>query len=392
MRSLFNPFIKVFSSLGLSVTLLILLSLLTWLGTLEQVDHGLFEVQKKYFESFFLVHEFGDPDVEGFHFKLPLPGANLVLCLLFVNLVVGGMIRMRRGASTAGILVVHVGIALLLVAGLVKMYFSEDGHVTLFEGQTADHFESYYRWEVVVTEELEDGSLREHLIPQEFFQAATGSERARVTSEALPFDLELNHFIKNSRPLPKGPMFEVEVPVLDGVFLDETPLAVEAEQNVAGLYFAAIGAGERTEGLLWGLERAPMTLEADGKRWGIGLRHEQYPMPFTLKLDEFTKVDHPRSTMPKWFSSDVTVIEGEAKRPIEISMNEPLRDRGLVLYQASWGPSNAAPGDPLFSTFSVVRNPADQYPLYACIVIAIGLLLHFTRKLLRFIRAEARTA
>ena len=42
-------------------------------------------------------------------------------------------------------------------------------------------------------------------------------------------------------------------------------------------------------------------------------------------------------------------------------MNEPLRDGGLVLYQASWGPvGRAGPATPLFSTFAVVRNPADQ--------------------------------
>jgi hypothetical protein len=46
----------------------------------------------------------------------------------------------------------------------------------------------------------------------------------------------------------------------------------------------------------------------------------------------------------------------------------------------------------LFSTFAVVRNPADQFPLYACIVIATGLVLHFTRKLLRHIRLEAAKA
>jgi hypothetical protein len=37
-----------------------------------------------------------------------------------------------------------------------------------------------------------------------------------------------------------------------------------------------------------------------------------------------------------------------------------------------------------------VRNPADQYPLYACIVIATGMILHFGRKLTRYIRVEAK--
>ena len=109
--------VKVLSSFGLSCVLLLLLGLLTWLGTLEQVDHGLFEVQKRYFESFFLLHPVGP-------LQIPLPGANLVLSLLFVNLMVGGVLRMRRGTATVGILITHLGIALLLVAGFVKMYYS----------------------------------------------------------------------------------------------------------------------------------------------------------------------------------------------------------------------------------------------------------------------------
>ena len=45
-----------------------------------------------------------------------------------------------------------------------------------------------------------------------------------------------------------------------------------------------------------------------------------------------------------------------------------------------------------FSTLSVVRNPADQYPLYSCIIIAAGLILHFARKLTRYVRVEAKTS
>lgn len=63
-----------------------------------------------------------------------------------------------------------------------------------------------------------------------------------------------------------------------------------------------------------------------------------------------------------------------------------------MLYQASWGPSNAAPGQRLFSTFAVVRNPADHWPLVACLVIAVGFLFHFVRKLWRYIRSEVRVA
>jgi len=71
-------------------------------------------------------------------------------------------------------------------------------------------------------------------------------------------------------------------------------------------------------------------------------------------------------------------------------MNEPFRHRGYTFYQSGWGPPNAAPGTPLFSTFSVVRNPSDRVPLIACLVIAAGMLLHFGRKLVLHVRSQAR--
>lgn len=385
MSNVFAGIVKVLSSLWLSVTLLIFLAILTWLGTLEQVHTGLYEVQRKYFDSLFLVHQAGSVPI-------PLPGARLVMAVLFVNLIVGGLIKLRRGWATAGVLVTHVGIVFLLVAGMVKAYYAQEGHVTLFEGEQANTYESYLRWEVALSEDLGQGRVREFVAPEEAFLDATGATPASFVRPGLPFEVQLSRFQKNCRVLPKGPMFEAPTPVIDGVFLQPQPVSTQAEQNTAGLYATLIEkqGGARHEGLLWGREAQPWTVEVGGKRWAIELRRERYPMPFTLGLKDFIKEDHPRMDMPKAFSSDVVVTEGASTRPVRISMNEPLRSAGLVVYQSSWGPADAPPGTPLFSTLAVVSNPADQFPLYACIVIALGLSMHFSRKLFRHIRSEAR--
>ena len=70
-------------------------------------------------------------------------------------------------------------------------------------------------------------------------------------------------------------------------------------------------------------------------------------------------------------------------------MNEPLPHEGYTLYQSGWQPPD--PGDTRYmSTFAVVRNPADNIPLYACIVITFGLLLHFGMKLVAMILRQSR--
>ncbi|MEE8467323.1 MAG: hypothetical protein V3T22_02650, partial [Planctomycetota bacterium] len=51
--------VNFLSSFGLACFLLADLFLLTLFGTLEQVDRGLYAVQKEYFESLIVVHRMG---------------------------------------------------------------------------------------------------------------------------------------------------------------------------------------------------------------------------------------------------------------------------------------------------------------------------------------------
>jgi hypothetical protein len=67
-----------------------------------------------------------------------------------------------------------------------------------------------------------------------------------------------------------------------------------------------------------------------------------------------------------------------------------LRYRGYAFYQASWGPADAGPHDRLFSTLAVVKNPADKMPLYASCIICFGLFVHFSVKLLAYLKAQHR--
>ena len=112
--------------------------------------------------------------------------------------------------------------------------------------------------------------------------------------------------------------------------------------------------------------------------------HVRYPMPFSIRLTDFAG-RHPGLSMAKSFESDVVKVENGTEQKVLIKMNEPLRHEGLVLFQSSF---NQQPGEREVSIFSVVHNPSDFWPLYACIVIGVGLLITFLPKLLKFVRAE----
>lgn len=384
---LVRTLIRAFGSYALSASLLFLMFVVTLLGTLAQEHMGLYRAQATYFDSWF----FEAVEIDG-PLGIYMPGGMTLMVTLAANLFIGGMLRVRWTKARLGVLVTHVGIAILLVAGYVKQVWAHEGSLALYEGESSDEFQSYHDWEILI-EERQGPGARHFTIHQRNFTDARPGRSAHLAHAELPFELEVERFLPNTRALPKGPMFDVDVPVVDGYFLQERPLDKEHERNVAGVYVSVTAAGsEPAHGILWGRERAPMTVEAGGRRFGITLRRQRFPLPFGIRLDEFTHEFHPGTTMAREYMSDVTVFDGPVPQKVKIRMNEPLRREGLVAFQSSYGPEDARPGERMYSVFAIVRNPSDQWPLYACIVIAIGMLMHFGRKLFRHVRSEVRTA
>ncbi len=380
MKDIGRKIFQILASYGFAVVILFFLLLLTLFGTLEQVNVGLFEAQKKYFESVFLVHYLFDV------IPIPLPGVYLLLSLLFVNLSCGAIIRARKDWKHPGMLIAHCGILFMLVAGYVTYHYSISGHMTLFENERASTFQSYYDWEIAIAKV---GGDQEWIIEGERFQKLDPEESATFNAQGLPFTLTLNGFERNSMPQRVGPMVDDQV---DGFTLFPMEMDKEAERNVAGAYVTVAAAdGQTQKGLLWGMQQDPWKAKVGDEEYLIDLRHKRYPVPFTIALQKFTRELHPGTSMAASFASDVTQIDSDgSSRNVHIRMNEPLRDRGYTFFQASWGPADAGPNDPLFSTFAVVNNPADQWPLYSCYVISLGLLIHFGQKMLTYIKRENR--
>lgn len=376
-----------FASYGLACVLLFLLLLLTFFGTLEQVDSGLYEVQKKYFESWFLVH---DTTIGPVTFPLPLVGAYPLMGLLFVNLVCGAIIRAPKNWRRPGMLIAHGGIILLVLAAYVTATASYSGHMTLFEGESDSFFDDYYYWETAITELDKPEGARTFRVTHEQLAGFKEGETRVFDHAELPFKLEISGWIPNANPRQQAPMLQEQG--IDGVVLQAMPLEKEAERNIAGAVAKVVPADGSApqEAHLWGFAAGPWIVTAGGQKYGISLRHTRYPVPFKITLDKFYRDLHPRTTMASNFESEVTMEENGVARKVHIRMNEPLRHEGYTFFQASWGPENARPGEPLFSTFAVVNNPADQWPKYACYIIGIGMLIHFAQKLAGYIRTQNR--
>ena len=422
MGAFLKKAVKFLGSFQLAFVLLVLLGVLTLLGTLAQVDMSLYDVQVKYFESPVLVHMVGPVPV-------PLPGGYLLLSIFFVNIVIGGLIRIRKGKSTVGILIAHVGIVFLLFGSFIEHQMSSKGSLTLWapetyqdtngngrhdpgepfsdsngngvfdDGEVGSEYRSANEWEVAVTEFQPDGSGVEYVIPQKHFVHLADGESTRYQQAGLPFDVVLSGFARNGRPRPVSASEARDGIGIDGfVLLALDPVGAGEDHNWPGIIASLQpkGGGETQSAIICkGIQREagimPWPVMVGDRRFEVELRNQKWDMPFSIRLNKFVHVRHAGISMPKEFSSYVTKIQDGQVRDVHITMNAPLRHQGVTIYQSGWGPPNAmGPRARFYSTFSVVENPSDRVPMWACIVIAIGLLWHFLRRLVLHLKAEAR--
>ncbi|MEZ5990554.1 MAG: cytochrome c biogenesis protein ResB [Planctomycetota bacterium] len=389
------------SSFKLAVSILVLMLLLTWFGTLQQVHESLYDVQHRYFDSWFVVHYLR---IDGLDFQpgVPLPGGMLLMSLLFLNLVVGGIIRMRRWTSQPGVLVTHLGIGFLLLSGFVKYNWADEGSVVIFEGDRQAAYQAHHYWELAVSTPDPGGKARVWSIPWDDLRDLGPDDRRMFRHAALPFTLEVYGFRQNCVARPVGPMAHgVSSLVVDGFTLAPRERDKErAERNRPGCFLRVLpqSAGSKSvETVLWDAgnpsdrydRTLPFTTTVEGRRYDIVLRKETRPLPFELELAEFRHVRHPRSSVARAYESDVVArADGVDPQKVTISMNRPLRRDGLVVYQSGFFPDSAEYRGPMASIFSVASNPADQWPKWACYVIAIGMLWHFGAKLMAWTRKE----
>ena len=361
-----KSFIRCMASLRLTVISLLVLFVLTAWGTLYQAEHGLFQAQLRFYQSWFFL-------AGGF---VPFPGAQLVMSVLFVNLVAAMAPHLFLRPVRWGILTTHLGLLLMLVAGAVTYYLGEASRLTLFEGDSSNVATTDHAWELAVWP-LSAGGQRD--------VAALDLERLRE-GRARPcpaggFSVMAEEIHANCQP-QVGP---------DGMTMSGLigmPARNEPEDNRPGLVLVVQQEGAEAGRLvLWGGRPMTTELTVAGQVYEFAVRPRHLPLPFAVQLLDFRKELHPGSYMAKSFSSQVRVSGGPGPdRKVLISMNRPLRLQGFTFYQSSY---LTAPDGREASTFAVVKNHGRLMPYIATGVTVGGLALHFLGQLvLRMQRAR----
>lgn len=394
-RSLPGKVFDLLSGFGLATVTLVLLGLLTLFATLEQVEQGLYPTINKYFstdwKSIIILPDFEFLRINDKLVPIPVPGGYWLCAILLVNLILGGMIRIRKGWQHYGNLISHFGIIFLLVGAGVTFHYSERGNMAVNEGESSNVAVDYLEYVVEVSEIKAGKQDKIHVIRGKDIANLEGEKLRKFRFPELPFDLELTAYMNDCVPVSsteRAP--DQNQYIADGYFLMEKPKlakAEPAETYTAGCYARILphGGAKSAPFILAGASFQPFTYRLGERVFTVDMHKRLWVMPFTVKLDEFTAAFHPGTMMASKFVSKVTRSENGGDAKATIQMNEPMRYEGLTFFQASYGPPGAGPGQKMYSVFEVVKNPADQWPKYSLIIVAIGMAVTFLIKLASFI-------
>ena len=360
--------IRSLSSVKIAVVCLFLLYVLTFVGTIAQTYSGLYLAQQRYFESFvFFIFNF-----------IPFPGGQTVMWILFLNLVCVALTRFVYQWQRIGITIIHSGLVLFLLSAYVTLHQAQESHLTLKEGQASNVSTAYHEWEIAVWEsDAPNQSLKtEHDVT--VIDADRLKSEQEIKFEDLGFKMRVKEYYSNCEAYSQpGRVKEDNVQNASGITrLEAAMLNKEPEKNNPGGVFTVETSDNKSfDVLLYGLDRNPLSIQIGAKKYDLSLRLKHYLFPFTLKLKQFKKEEHPGTETPRSFQSLVEIEIDRAHREKLISMNDPLRYKDFTFYQAAFSVEKT--GDQA-STLAVVKNKGRLMPYISTLVTFLGLVTHFS--------------
>ncbi len=414
-----NPlkqWLQPLASLRLTVVLLGMSIFLVFVGTLAQIDGGIWTIVSQYFRSWFVLVPLklfsqlgqiflGLPETWSLPGYLPFPGGWTLGAMLMLNLVAAHAVRFRMTWKRSGVMILHAGLIILMLAEFVTGLFQIEAKMTIGTNETVNFVENSRKVELAIIDRSNPGEDVEYTIPEAMLRSGKP-----IRSSELPFDVDVVEYMTNSDLIKAGKdasgaetmtskvgiAFQIvkigEASGVDTSAHEDAPtirvqLKRKGTDEVIATKTASVWGSPNFTRRLPIYQFPPIDFQVDGKPWRIELRGQREYLPFSLKLNEFRFDRYPGTNTPRNYSSTVTLNDPRtsAKRDVLIRMNEPLAYEGATYYQSGFTPDEKG------TVLQVTRNPGVWLPYISCSMIVLGMLLHFGQLLIQFLGRRVPT-
>jgi ABC-type transport system involved in cytochrome c biogenesis permease subunit len=301
-------------------------------------------------------------------------------------------------AKRGGVVLLHGGIALLMLSELYTAQRAVEAQMRIGEGETATYAEDMRSSELAITDYSDPKLDRVTIVPKSLVAEAYEAGKPIDVPE-LPFTIRVDTFMPNStlrRLQPgeaatstagEGPLWTLEERPLS------TGVAKEQAFDVPGAYVELLSKkdnGSHGVFLLSPFMRNGEPVSEGDAAYGVALRFKRVLKPYTITLEKFKHDVYQGTQTAKNFESVVRfrVPDRNIDQTLSTSMNNPIRYEGDTLYQADWDRETERG-----TVLQVVTNAGWMIPYTACMVVLMGMLVHFGQMIVRFVmrrEGEAR--
>lgn len=382
MKKQLTLWINRLGSLRFTVLLLFLSIVLVFVGTLAQVDQSIWTVVRDYFRTpvawiklqIFFPRNLQIPG------EFPFPGGWTLGLLLTINLLIAFTQKLGRKPYKIGLILIHVGILLLLIGEGVTGLYAEEGNMTISEKSWSNFTEDNRYVELAIIDKSDAEFDSVSVVPQKLLR-----RKRPVNDPGLPFTVIPQKFMSNS---------QLEREMVDGkqgwkaIPAREVGGAQSSSQiDMPSIHAKLVHEGKELGSFLfstWFTTAQKITV--GDTTYEVQLRFVRKYRPYKIHLEDFRFDRYEGTDIPKNFSSDVRVDDPEQQvdRKVHIWMNHPLRYRGETFYQASFKPDESG------TVLQVVKNPGWLIPYLSCLLVTLGLLIHFIEHLARSLRRRRK--
>ncbi|MGB7769181.1 MAG: cytochrome c biogenesis protein ResB [Verrucomicrobiia bacterium] len=376
---LLEPLVKFFTSLRLTVVLLVLSLVLVFTGTLGEVHLGLYKAQTEFFRSFFVYWQPAGADWE-----IPVfPGGYFLGMALLLNLIAAHTSRFKLTRKKIGLWTIHAGLILLIIGQLATDMFAVESQMHLRSGQMKNYSQSDRVDELAVTDTTDKKLETVVAIPEGLL-----ARQGEIHNAQLPFIVRVKQFYANSLLATNAAAGFGHVNADNGfgasLWWKPVPreTAMDRRDTPSALVEIVTPDGPLGTWLVSDWLEQPQTFTANGHTFQLQLRPERFYLPFSLRLLQFHHDVYEGTDIPKNFSSQLLLNRPDTgeRRKVLIYMNNPLRYDGRTFYQASFDTDNQG------TVLQVVKNPGWLTPYLACVLIATGMVVQFLSHLIPFLR------
>lgn len=298
-----------------------------------------------------------------------------------------------------GIVLVHLGIAMLMVNELYVTLTNVEQRMAIAEGETVSHAVDIRSTELIVADTADRSAVQLTTLP-----ASLWKNGQAVSDEQLPFRIRCLRFEANTEITPVGSSQNLANHGI-GTRFEIQPNRVTAgtdSRQVADMAGAYLQLEDKATGADLGTWLVSQILyeegmfdevEVGGKKYLLGLRFRHYYKPYAIKLLDAIQENYVGTSTPRHFESKFELTDstrGITDKEMRVYMNNPMRYGDETFYQASM---DRLPSGREYTVLQIVKNRGWMIPYVACMFVVVGLLAQFGSVLLGYLdkRAAANT-